>query len=617
MSCLVLIRTSTGARSAAGPATAGPAGLAAPPANDGYGPVQLQSAYSLPSATAGSGQTVAIVDAYDDPAAAADLAAYRLAWGLPACGAGCFTKVNQHGAASPLPAAAGHTGWATEVSLDLDMVSAICPKCRILLVEAGSASEASLFAAENTAVRLGAAFISNSWGGTESHSDSSYDTQYFNHPGIVITAAAGDSGYGVIYPAASRYVTAVGGTTLTTAAGTRGWAESAWGSSAGGAGTGSGCSADDSKPSWQHDPGCARRTANDVAADANPNTGVAIYDSYDHAGWLEVGGTSVGAPLIASAYALAGKPAAGTYPAQYPYQHPASLYDVTSGADGSCGGSYLCTAQSGYDGPTGLGTPDGVAAFRPSGNTVTVTSPGAQASTTGKAVRLQLSGSDSAPGQVLAYSATGLPAGLAISHGGVIAGTPTAAADYSVVVAATDSSGAIGSAAFTWTVSAPVTGCPAQQLLGNPGFETGKPAPWATSANVVQRGVAGTPAHSGKWLAWLGGYVSKHTDTLSQTVTIPSGCTSAQLSFWLDVISNDPAGHAYDTSTVQVIATGSSPVTLATYSNLNVSPGYIHHAFPLSGYGGKTITVKLTGVQTLGGTHITSFLVDDIAVTVS
>jgi subtilase family serine protease len=243
------------------------------------------------------------------------------------------------------------------------MVSAICPLCHIILVEAKTPSTANLGTAVNTAVSLGADFVSNSYGGSESSSDPTYDTDYYKHPGVAITASAGDSGYGVEYPATSQYVTAVGGTSLTAASNSRGWTETVWGSSSGGEGTGSGCSADDAKPSWQTDTGCAKRTNNDVAAVADPNTGLAIYDSYDQNGWLEVGGTSASSPIIASVFALAGTPVAGTYPSSYIYQHTSSLFDVTSGADGSCSPAYLCTAETGYDGPTGWGTPDGVTAF--------------------------------------------------------------------------------------------------------------------------------------------------------------------------------------------------------------------------------------------------------------
>jgi len=336
-------------------------GANASAAVSGYGPSDLQSAYGLPSSTAGSGQTVAIVDAYDDPNAASDLAVYRSHFGLPACTTanGCFRKVNQSGGTS-YPRHNG--GWAEEISLDLDMVSAICPNCHILLVETSSASMTSLGTGVNTAVRLGATAISNSYGGSESSSDTSYDASYFNHPGVAITASSGDNGYGVEYPAASRYVTAVGGTSLTRSSNSRGWSETAW------SGAGSGCSRYDAQPSWQTGvvaSSCTKRAVADVSAVADPNTGVAVYDSYSYqgySGWLEFGGTSVASPIIASVYALAGN-ASSVSNGSYPYSHTSSLNDVTSGSNGSCSGSALCTAGSGWDGPTGLGTPKGTGAF--------------------------------------------------------------------------------------------------------------------------------------------------------------------------------------------------------------------------------------------------------------
>ncbi|WP_372337601.1 peptidase S8 [Streptomyces sp. MK5] len=331
--------------------------LTAAAAPSGYGPASLQAAYNLPSAGGGSGQTVAIVDAYDDPNAEADLAVYRSQYGLPACTTanGCFSKVDQNGG-TKYPR--GDSGWAEEISLDLDMVSAACPNCKILLVEASSATMTNLGTAVNTAVRLGAKFVSNSYGGGESSSDPTFDTQYFDHPGVAITVSSGDNGYGVEYPAASRYVTAVGGTSLRTASNSRGWTDTVW------SGAGSGCSAYDAKPAWQTDSGCARRTVADVSAVADPNTGVAVYDSYRQAtGWMVFGGTSASAPLIAATYALAGSPSSGSYPASFPYAHTSALYDVTSGSNGSCSGSYLCTGTSGYDGPSGLGVPNGTAAF--------------------------------------------------------------------------------------------------------------------------------------------------------------------------------------------------------------------------------------------------------------
>jgi len=331
----------------------------------GYGPAQFQSAYGLTAAIAslqssGVTPTIGIVDAYDDPTAQSDLAKYSSQFLLPSCNTGCFTKVNQSGGSS-YPAKNG--SWALEISLDIEIAHATCPPCHILLVEASSNSFANLGAAENEAVALGANVISNSWGGSESSSEIGNDV-YFNHPGVPITVSSGDNGYGVEWPAASQYVTAVGGTTLKqNSNGT--WSETAWKSA------GSGCSAYEPKPSWQKDTGCKKRTVADVSADADPNTGAAVYDTTPYClfgnffcstGWYQVGGTSLASPIIAGVYALANNGGGANYGA-FPYSNPGALNDVVSGSDGSCGGSYLCTAGSGYDGPTGLGTPRGVGAF--------------------------------------------------------------------------------------------------------------------------------------------------------------------------------------------------------------------------------------------------------------
>ncbi|MEU6381042.1 S53 family peptidase [Streptomyces sp. NPDC046909] len=332
----------------------------------GYGPSDLQDAYGLTDASAsdGSGETIAIVDAYDDPNAEADLATYRSYYGLSACTTanGCFKKVSQTGSTTSLPTA--DSGWAGEISLDLDMVSAIAPNANILLVEAKSSSMANLGTAVNEAVKLGAKFVSNSYGGSESSSDTSYDSSYFNHPGVAITVSAGDEGYGAEYPAASKYVTSVGGTKLSTSSNSRGWTESVWNTSST-EGTGSGCSSYDAKPSWQTDSSCTKRMISDVSAVADPATGVSVYDSYgsDGTGWNTYGGTSASAPIIASVYALAGTPGSSDYPAEYPYENSSALNDVTSGSNGSCTTAYYCTARTGYDGPTGLGTPSGTSAF--------------------------------------------------------------------------------------------------------------------------------------------------------------------------------------------------------------------------------------------------------------
>jgi hypothetical protein len=337
----------------------------------GYGPAELHGAYELPN-LAPTSQTIAIVDAYDDPTIESNLATYSATYGLPACTTanGCFRKVNQSGEEGTYPKADG--GWALEISLDVETAHAICQNCEVLLVEAASNSFANLTAAVSQAASLRATEISNSYGGPE-YAGEQADTAY-EHPGIAITASAGDSGYGAEYPASSPYVIAVGGTTLNLGPGDSYGSETVW------SGSGSGCSAYEAAQAWQVSAanwsltGCgAKRAVADVAADANPNTGVSVYDTtkdQGQAGWFQVGGTSLSAPLIAAVYALAGGGSAD-YPAADPYGHqadsPASLHDVTGGSNGSCGESTMCVGATGYDGPTGVGTPKGVTAFAAGG----------------------------------------------------------------------------------------------------------------------------------------------------------------------------------------------------------------------------------------------------------
>ncbi|POX43597.1 putative Ig domain-containing protein [Streptomyces sp. Ru72] len=598
-SCFAQRRTDIKQRLASALAAAAPSGL---------GPANLHSAYNLPS-TGGSGLTVAVVDAYNDPNAESDLATYRSTYGLSACtkANGCFKQVSQTGSTTSLPT--NDSGWAGEEALDIDMVSAVCPNCNIILVEANSANDTDLGIAENEAVSLGAKFVSNSWGGSESSSQTSEDTSYFKHPGVAITVSAGDSAYGAEYPATSQYVTAVGGTALTTASNSRGWSESVWHTSST-EGTGSGCSAYDPKPSWQTDTGCSKRMEADVSAVADPATGVAVYDTYGGSGWAVYGGTSASAPIIAGVYALAGTPGSTDYPAKYPYSHTGNLYDVTSGSNGSCSTSYFCTAGTGYDGPTGWGTPNGTTAFSSggsTGNTVTVTNPGNQSTTTGGSVSLQIKATDSA-GAALTYSATGLPTGLSInSSTGLISGTASTAGTYSVTVTAKDATGASGSTSFTWTVGSSGGTCSPAQLLGNPGFESGNTT-WSASSGVITNG-SGEAAHSGSYYAWLDGYGSSHTDTLSQSVTIPSGC-KATLTFYLHIDTAETGSTAYDKLTVTAGST-----TLATYSNVNAASGYTQKSFDLSSFAGSTVTLKFSGVE--DSSLQTSFVIDDTALTTS
>ncbi len=315
----------------------------------GYTPTQIRAAYSLPI---GAHQTVAIVDAFDDPNAESDLANYRSTFGLPPCTTanGCFKKVNQTGGTIyPAP----DVGWSVEITLDLDAVSAACRTCHILLVEATTNSFANLAAGVNYAATQSVSAISNSYGGGDQGPLSAY-----NHPGIAITASTGDSGYvGASSPASFASVIAVGGTTLHKNVNTtRGWSESAW------SGAGSGCSSLNAKPAWQTAvTQCNGKASADVSAVANPQTGLRIYDTFGESGWLIVGGTSLSSPIIAAVYAMGGN--LSGYPASYTWHHTSGLNDVTTGSNGSCTPLVWCHARAGWDGPTGLGTPNGTGSF--------------------------------------------------------------------------------------------------------------------------------------------------------------------------------------------------------------------------------------------------------------
>jgi hypothetical protein len=441
---------------------------AAPNASGPYVPSDLRKAYKIVTYAAhnGRGRTVAIVDAYNDPHAAADLAKYRNAFHLRACtkSNGCLHIFNQNGASKPLPTE--NKGWAVEEALDLDMVSAVCPLCKIDLIEARTAANTNLGIAENTAARK-ARYISNSWGNSEYRTENSAN-HYFDHPGHVVAFASGDLGYGSTYPASLQMVTSVGGTSLWHSSSARGWKEGVWGSAASGAhGTASGCSKFEAKPSWQRADArpskCLRRTENDAAAVANPNTGVVIYTSIgvkSGPGFYEIGGTSAATPIITAIYALAGNPVRNTYPAQYPYLEARHLFDVIGGTNGSCGTGarrYLCHGLAGFDGPTGLGTPDGTAGFHIRAiRRVTVVDPGTVSAVHGRLLTKKIIGLDTRRVSQLRWSAIGLPAGLSIhaipnSTNGKITGRAKKAGSYRVTVIARDG-GAVGKTHFTIAV---------------------------------------------------------------------------------------------------------------------------------------------------------------------
>lgn len=401
-----------------GASESGPAG--------GLTPAQLASAYEYAPTEGGKGQTVAIVDAYDDPNIEADLGTFDKKYKLAECTAanGCLEKVGQTGSTTSLPKA-DKEGWSVEISLDVETVHGACSNCKILLVEANEPTDVDLAAAVNEAVTLGATEVSNSYGGTEEAADEAA----YNHPGVVIAASAGDQGYydwDVVSkgfaaparpdtPASLPSVVAVGGTSLKLKANGTRESESVWNDSGRPSNeaefkqysaTGGGCSTLFTAPSWQQSvPGWAstacgtKRLDNDISAVADPYTGFDIYDSYNCGkiceeggagkGWATIGGTSLSSPLVASLYALAGGSGGVSYPAATLYSHlgqAPSLYDVTEGGNGycdgeapgpcgepgvnellgnvDCEGTTACDAALGFDGPTGVGAPKGLGAFK-------------------------------------------------------------------------------------------------------------------------------------------------------------------------------------------------------------------------------------------------------------
>jgi hypothetical protein len=353
-------------------------------------PQDLHAAYSLPDETAAAAtQTIAVIDAYDDPTAEADLKVYDEEFGLPACTSanGCFRKVNEEGLPSPLPPKSGE--WAGEISIDVQMAHAVCEGCRVLLVEAKSPELTDLGAGVDAAVALGATEISNSYTAPEESSIASFyselNASYYDHPGVVVAAAAGDCGYlneaclgeagTANFPADSPEVLGVGGTSLTQEKEV--WSSKVWDEG------GSGCSEIFAAPAWQSavpdfaDTGCGtERSVADVAAIGDPNTGVDVYDSTpegngEPTGWTVFGGTSVASPIVAAEWGLAGGSHGVAVPAATLYSHlgdAGDLYDVVSGSNGSCGAATSCQAAAGYDGPTGVGSPIGLGAFSEAGS---------------------------------------------------------------------------------------------------------------------------------------------------------------------------------------------------------------------------------------------------------
>jgi hypothetical protein len=358
------------------PVSPGPLAVAASGSNsDALSPPDIHAAYALPS-TGPRGQTIAVVTAYDDRTAQSDLAVFSSQFGLRACTTsnGCFRKVNQRGVATPVPGP-DPTGanWIQEASLGTQVARGVCQNCSILLVEADAASKPDLSAAVDVAASMGAQVVVTSFSPPELIGDSSQFAADYSHPGTVVVAATGDQGYtgGISFPAALPNVVAVGGTELTLSAKLKYVSETAWNQG------GSGCSLYTPAPAWQaalrSATGCAsKRSVADIAAVADPGALVYISGIQGLSGgaWYEVAGTSFSAPIIGGALALAG--GGSSFAAQRLYQRarsdPGAYRDITTGANNAfCANQAYCAARPGYDGPTGLGTPYGLAAFSVAG----------------------------------------------------------------------------------------------------------------------------------------------------------------------------------------------------------------------------------------------------------
>ena len=553
-------------------------------APSGFGPSDLLSAYNA-SPTGGVGRTIAIVDAYDDPNAETDLATYRTQYGLGDCTTanGCFKKVNQNGSSSSYPAA--NAGWAEEIALDLDMASAMCRQCNILLVEATSATTANLGTAVNRAVTMGATVVSNSYGGSEYSGETSDDTNYFKHPGVPITVSSGDNGYGVEYPASSPWVTSVGGTSLVRDSGTtRGWSETVWNRSGGG--PGSGCSAYETKPTFQADAGCAKRTVADISAVADPGTGVAVYHTYGgDPGWLVFGGTSVAAPLVGGLYALAKAPEATRYPNSFAYSNPGALNDVTVGNNivngGVSCGTYLCTAGVGYDGPTGLGTPNGLGALQ-------ATVPGAPTAATATGGVAQATVSWTAPAN---DGGAGVTAYVVTPYIGAVA---KPASTFLSTATTQTITGLTSGSTYTFKVHAVNTTGAGPDSAASNAIVVGGTLP---SAPAFLSSSAGTSGNGQATVSWWpangnGSPITKYivTPYIGGVAQVPQTFNSAANS---DVVTGLTNGTSYTFTVQAVTAAGTGPasnMSPALLVGLPSAPAFLTSSAGTSGNGQATVT---------------------------
>ncbi len=591
-------------RQAAEAAAGSPAVANKNPIAGGLTPELLHAAYALPNATFPSAQqTIAVVDAFNDPTAEADLGVYDRQFGLPECTTanGCFRKLNQEGRASPLPQREG--GWATEISLDVQMAHAICQSCHVMLVEADNESFANLGAAVDAAVSAGATEVSNSYGGAEQSGYAADDGPY-NHPGVVITVSAGDCGYfneacggaeAANFPASSPDVVAVGGTTLTESGET--WTSTVW------EGGGSGCSVVFGAPAWQREVagfsatacGSGRAVA-DVAAVGNPYTGVEVYDSTANpggypTGWGVWGGTSVASPVIAAEFALGGGAHGVAYPAATLYSHigeGSALYDVVSGSNGSCTEASSCRARRGYDGPTGVGSPIGLSAFATAVSPADV-SPPSISGTAEQAQTLSLSRGDWT-GDPSAYSERWLLCNASGSGCSPITGA--SGSTYAVPASAVGSTIRVQETASNASGSgSPVVSSATAAVISDaPAITSFTPGTGLTGSSVTITGTAFTGATTVR-IDGVKATFTVHSSTQVEA-TVPDGALAGTISLTTPVATGTSAG----------VFTPS--LSLHSFSPTKAAPGT---SVTITGLGfEKGSTVSFGGVKAASVTYVSS-----------
>ena len=595
--------------------------------NGGYDPCYLESAYNVAAAAqarGGVGQIVAIVDYSVDPTIANDLATYRAQFGLPACPTGTVSSSNtgcvfQQVAQSGAPTS-GSSGWDVEISLDVDAVSAMCPQCQILLMEASSASTTALGSAVNTAVADGAIAVSNSYGSSEFSGEASSATSYYQHPGVAIVASSGDTAGLVEFPAVAPDVVGVGGTSLlqygTTGTRSANATESVWnGTPSAGDGAGAGCSAYVAAPTWQSSfisaaggtSACSKRVTADVSADADPDTGLWIYDSYTQGGWLVVGGTSLASPIIASMYALAGNAAGSSvYPGSTLYADSSLLSHVTVGNVGSCG-TYLCDATksiNGYNGPTGLGTPGGAGAlaaftFNAATPPVTPASPGTPTASgiTPTSATLSWSAVSGATSYALYEGAT--PTSLALVNS-AITGTSTTvtgltpSTGYYFALSATNSAGASAVGSSTLVTTTALSAPSAPTALSGTSGNTSVSLKWTAPASTGGSPITGYTVY---YATTSGGELQGSSLASATTSTTVSGLTNGT-PYYFEVVATNTIGSSAVSNEVAV--TPAAALTAPTAPTLTSATA-----------GNGSVVLAWTAPSSNGGSAITGYTIYD------